>query len=40
MKNQKKKPTTIIADKKSRGEWAEMRFLVAAAEHGLLQVSN
>ena len=39
MKNQKKKLTTIIADKKSRGEWAEMRFLVAAAEHGL-QVSK
>lgn len=41
MKNQnnKKKQTAIIPDKKSRGEWAEMRFLVAAAEHGL-QVSK
>ncbi|HEY1464088.1 MAG TPA: group I intron-associated PD-(D/E)XK endonuclease [Terriglobales bacterium] len=40
MKNQRKqKQIIIIPDKKSRGEWAEMCFLVAAAEHGL-QVSK
>jgi hypothetical protein len=29
----KRKPK--ISDKKLRGEWAEMRFMVRAAEHGL-----
>ena len=30
-----KKRKPAISDKKLRGEWAEMRFMVRAAEHGL-----
>jgi hypothetical protein len=31
----KKRKPKIIEDKKQRGEWAEMKFMACAAEHGL-----
>jgi hypothetical protein len=31
----KKRKPKIIEDKKQRGEWAEMKFMARAAEHGL-----